>query len=110
MLKVICLKLLNSDMKITIICFYPWATIKPVTKVSLARWHKTIHSLSGIDTTNNFAHSYRGASLSSAYNKGVSLNDILKAGAWTNTDNFINHYYVHASDTPVGQIILNESP
>ena len=43
-----------------------------------------------------------------AYNKGVSLDDILKAGAWINADTFINHYY--ASDTPVSQIILNVSP
>ena len=57
-----------------------WATKKPVTKVSLARWLKCVLSLSGIVTKVFSAHSYRGASLSSAYNKGLSLNDILKAG------------------------------
>ena len=56
------------------------------------------------------AHSYRSASLSSAYNKGVSLHVILKARNWTNADIFLNHHYVHASDAPVGEIILNESP
>ena len=30
--------------------FLSWATIKPVTKVSRARWHKNILSLSGMDT------------------------------------------------------------
>ena len=48
------------------------------------------------------AHSYRGASLSSAYDKGVSLNDILKAGDWTNSDTFLNPYCAHAFDNPVG--------
>ena len=47
--------------------------------------------------------------LSSAYNKGVSLNDILKAGDWADKDTFLRYYYVHAFDTPVGQIILYES-
>ena len=47
--------------------------------------------------------------LQSAYNKGVSLIDILKPGALTNADTFINYYYTHTSDTPDGKIILNES-
>ena len=85
--------------------FLSWATKKPVTKVSRARWLKSILLLSGINTKVFSAHSYRGASLSFAYNKGVSINDILKAEDWT----FLNNYYVNASDTSVGQII-NESP
>ena len=90
--------------------FLSWATKKPVTKVSLAWWLKTILSLSGIDTKVFSAHLYRGVSLYSEYNKGVSLNDILNAGDWINAYTFISHYYVHASDTPASQIILNKSP
>ena len=86
--------------------FLSWATKKPVTKLSLARWFKTVLSLSGIDTKDFSAHSYKSASLSSAYNKGVPLN-ILKRGNWTNADTFLKHYYAHASDSPVGQLILN---
>ena len=72
---------------------------------------KTVLSLSEIDNEVFFSgRSYRGASLFSAYNKGVSLDDILKAGHWTNADTFLNHCYAHVSDTPVGQIMLNESP
>ena len=71
-----------------------------MTKVSLARWLKSVFSLFGIDTQDFSAHSYKGASLSSAYNEAVSLNAILKAGDWTNADAFLNHYYAHASDTP----------
>ena len=62
----------------------------------------TVFSLSGIGTKVFSAHSYRGTWLSFAYNKGVSLNDILKVG-----DSFSNHYYAHASNTSVDQIILN---
>ena len=52
------------------------------------------------------ADSFRGVSVSSAYNKRVSLNDSLKAGDFTNSDTFLN-YFAYTSDTPVGQIILN---
>ena len=52
----------------------------------------------------------RDASLSSAYNEGVSLGDILKVGDWTNADTYLNHYYACTSDNPVGQMILKESP
>ena len=76
----------------------------------LVRWLKTVHhtvSLSGIDTNVFSAYSYRGDSLSSAYNKGVSLDsDILKAGDWTNADTSLSHYCAHVSNSPVGQIIL----
>ena len=79
-----------------------------MTKFSLTRWLKTVLSLSGIDTKVFSAHSYRGASLSSAYNNGVSLDAILKAGDWTNADTLVNQFYAYTSYTPVGQMILNE--
>ena len=90
--------------------FSSWATKKPVTKVSLARWLISVLPSSGIDTKVFSVHSYRGVSLSTACNNGVTLNDILKVGDWTNADTFLNQYYAHVSRTPVGQIILNESP
>ena len=90
--------------------FSSWATKKPVTKVSLARWLISVLPSSGIDTKVFSVHSYRGVSLSTACNNGVTLNDILKVGDWTNADIFLNHYYAHASDTLLSQIILNESP
>ena len=61
-----------------------------------------------MDTKVFSAHSYRDVSLSSAYNKGVSFSNILKTGAWINADTFMNHYYANSSDTPIGQIMLNE--
>ena len=57
--------------------FLFWANKKPVNKVSQARWLKTVLSLSGIDAKVFSDHLYRGTTLSSAHNKGVSLNDIL---------------------------------
>ena len=86
-------------MRITMTCFYP--------ELRRSQWLKCLQQggsnlsqiKSRIDTKGFFAQSYKGASLFSAYNKGVSLNDILKAGDWTNADNFLNHYYAHASDT-----------
>jgi len=73
---------------------------------------KSVLSLSGIDTKVFFLfiHIEVLQYTYSACNKGVSLNDIFKPGDWTNADTFINHYSAHASNTPVGQIILNESP
>ena len=72
--------------------FLSWTSKKPMTKVSLTSWLKTVLPSSGINTkvffcsliqrlTQKFfsAHSYRGASLSSSYNKGVSLNNIFES-------------------------------
>ena len=75
--------------------FLSWATIKPVTEVSQAKWLKSVLSLvdAKIDSKVFSDHSYRGDSLSFAYNKGVSLNDTFKAGDWPNEDIFSNHYY-----------------
>ena len=46
--------------------FLSWVTKKPMTKVSLARWLRTVLSISRIVAQVFFACSYRGASLSSA--------------------------------------------
>ena len=69
--------------------FLSWVTKKPVTKVSPARWLKTVLAVFAINNNDFSAHSYRGASLSSAYNKGVSLNNILKAGDRTNAPSLV---------------------
>ena len=77
--------------------------------MSLESSLKTVLSSSRIDTIVFSAHSYRSGSLTSAYNKRISLNDILKTEDWNNAYTFVSHYFAHTSDTPVGQIILNES-
>ena len=88
--------------------FLSWASKRPVTKATIARWLKTVLYLSGIDTKVFSAHSFRGASLSSAYTKGVSISDIMSAGDWKQAETFFAHYYAPASNTPVGQIILSQ--
>ena len=88
--------------------FLSWATKRPVTKPTLARWLKHALREAGIDTSVYSAHSYRGSSLSAAFAKGISLEKIVKAGDWTNVNTFKAHYLAHNYDSPVGQIILNE--
>ena len=87
--------------------FISWATKRPVTKPTLARWLKIALKCSGIDTTIFSAHSYRGSSLSSAFSKGVNISDIISAGNWTNQTTFFNHYFAHSTSSPIGQIILS---
>ena len=89
--------------------FISWATKRPVTRATLARWLKSILKIANIDTSIFSAHSYRGSSLSAAYARGVSISDIVKAGDWTNVNTFFNHYCAESMDTPVGQIILNQA-
>ena len=89
--------------------FLSWATKRPVSCPTLARWLKTVLKAAGIDTEVFSAHSYRGASLSSAYSKGVSLSEIVRSGDWSSTETFLTHYFGHSIDTPVGQIILSQS-
>ena len=50
---------------------------KPISGASLSRWLRGIISRVGIDTNILKAHSVRGASASAAYERGVSLQDIL---------------------------------
>jgi hypothetical protein len=85
-----------------------WATKRPVTKQTIARWLTTVLKMAGIDTDQFSAHSYRGAGLSAAQARGASLQQILSHGDWKNIDTFRRHYSAPATDTAVGKIILNE--
>ena len=59
---------------------------KPVTKESLARWVKSFLVISGF--MGFTAHSTRGAAASKAKERGVSLEDILTKGNWSNRTTF----------------------
>ena len=89
--------------------FLSWASKRPITRPSLARWLKTVLALAGIDTKIFSAHSYRGSSLSSAYNAGASINDIMTAGQWKKASTFERFYNARANNTPVGKLILEQS-
>ena len=87
--------------------FLSWKTKKPVVKQSLARWLKLVLKLAGIDTNNYKAHSYRGAGLSKAYQRGASLQQIVAAGNWANATTFQRFYNAPPpNETEIGNIIL----
>jgi hypothetical protein len=80
-------------------------TKKPVTKQTIARWLKQVLLLAGISQYG--AHSYRGAGLSNAFAKGVSIDEIVKAGDWTNATTFKKFYNKPSESSNVGRIILD---
>lgn len=84
--------------------FLSWATKKPVSKQSIARWLKQVLILAGID--NYGAHSYRGAGLSDAFSKGVTIDEIVRAGDWSNAQTFQRFYNKPSNSSNVGRIIL----
>ena len=86
--------------------FISWVTKKPVTKQSLARWLKLVLSLAGIDTTVFKAHSYRGAGLTKAFQKGATLDQIIKAGNWKNSSVFSTYYNAPSYEMNIENIIL----
>lgn len=88
--------------------FISWRTKKPVTRQTLARWLKCSLSQAGINTEQFSAHSFRGASLSTAYKSGANINQIIEAGCWTNTGTFFKHYCAPENTSEVGQIILRQ--
>ena len=70
-----------------------FSTFKAVTTSTVARWLKTVLQLAGIDTSVFKAHSFRGASVSSAIRQGCSLQQVLKTADWTSAKNFKKFYF-----------------
>jgi hypothetical protein len=69
--------------------------IKPhgrASKDTIARWIKTVLSLSGIDISVFKAHSTRSASKSAASELGVPITDILSTVGWSSDCTFTTHY------------------
>jgi site-specific recombinase XerD len=87
--------------------FFSWATKKPVTRPTVARWLKTTLGLAGIDTKQFSAHSYRGAGLSAAHSRGASIEKIMSFGNWKNADTFRSYYCAPDQDSPIGKMILS---
>lgn len=67
-------------------------TFNKITTSTLARWLKSVLSLSGIDSSKFKAHSYRGAATSAAFMSGVTLNDIMKTANWQSARTFKKFY------------------
>ena len=71
------------------------STTKPYAgahKDTIARWIKCFMKNSGVDTTVFSPHSCRSASTSAASAAGVSIDEILEAGDWTNATTFYKFY------------------
>ena len=80
-----------------------------VTTFTLARWLKCVLSLSRVDSCFK-AHSYRNASTSCAYKKGVSIRDIMETANWTSARTFYKHYHKEVDDdNTFANAILNWS-
>lgn len=65
---------------------------KAVTNSTIARWVKSIMKDAGIDVSSFSAHSSRTAASSYGFLSGLPLQDILKAGGWSNAEVFARHY------------------
>ncbi|KAL9962673.1 hypothetical protein ACROYT_G031795 [Oculina patagonica] len=65
---------------------------KAVTNSTIARWVKSILKDAGIDINTFSAHSSRTAASSYGLSSGLPLQDILKAGGWSNAEVFARHY------------------
>ena len=87
--------------------FVSFFNFEAVTTSTLARWLKCVLSLSGVDSCFK-AHSYRSASTSCAYKKGVSIKDIMETANWTSARTFNKHYHKEVdNDNKFVNAILN---
>ena len=66
---------------------------KQITKSTITRWIKEVLKQSGIDTTIFQAHSIRAAASSKAHNMGLSTEDILKKGNWSQKSTWQKFYH-----------------
>ena len=64
----------------------------PVTPATVARWLKETLTRAGVSTEFT-AHSTRATAVSVAFDKGVSIKDILNTADWTSDSVFKKHYY-----------------
>ena len=65
---------------------------KPVSRNTVSRWVKEVLRSSGIDTEKYLAHSSRAASTSFCKAKCLSLQDIMAAAGWSNSETFARFY------------------
>ena len=69
--------------------------VKPHGHVStntIGSWTKTIMNDAGIDVTKFSSHSGRAASTSYGKSSGLTLQEIMKAGGWSNGLTFAKYY------------------
>ena len=64
---------------------------KAVKICTIARWLKEV--LHGIGLSNFNAHSTRGASVTAAFDKGLSISDIIRVADWSSDSMFKKYYF-----------------
>ena len=86
--------------------------IKPhrvVTSNTVSGWIRSLLTDAGIDTTIFSAHSTRGAAASKAFNVGMSMDAILKAGHWARESTF-SKFYKRNQVASVAETVLGLVP
>ena len=79
---------------------------RPVSSSTIARWVKSVLTLSGIDTESFSAHSTRAAASSAAARARVTLKDIMNAADWTNESTFKKFYHKPVFSASFGRGVL----
>lgn len=82
------------------------APFKGVTISTISRWVKTVLCAAGINTEVFKAHSTRAASCSKAKIQDVPMEDILKAGGWSNTRTFGKFYNKAVTSNTFAEAVL----
>ena len=72
---------------------------KPVQKVTIARWIKTLIHQAGVGDEFK-AHSVRGAAATAANMQGMSVSDILSVADWSSDSTFKTFYYRPMEKSP----------
>ena len=79
---------------------------KPISSQRIANWIKDLLSQAGVDLSFFKAHSARGASATAAFNKGVTIENILQAADWSTDSTFRRFYYRPSHSAVYGQKVL----
>jgi len=66
---------------------------KAASNTTIGKWCKSVLKDAGIDVTEFTSHSGRSAATSYASHTSLTLQDILKAGGWSNAQTFAKHYH-----------------
>lgn len=99
----------SKDLRKSSMLFMSYMTHQTVTTSTLSRWLKTVLCLSGIDTSVFKAHSVRGASTSSAFMAGCSIQNIQRTANWSNAKTFHMYYNkVVDSNIDFASAVLNQ--
>ena len=85
--------------------------IRAASRDTISRWVKAVMQLAGIDVSVFKPGRTRSAATSKAHKAGVTIDEILKAGAWSTETTFSKWYHrqVNTTKPSVAQAVLNQS-